>query len=108
MPEMRLFDAKGRFLREETAADWSLQGLKGTVAGGTLTVAADPVDQAGLIKATAGTLTGEARARVEAVLTDCHRFTIVFARAAAILPNDLGPGGEGLETLADLDLPRRI
>jgi outer membrane protein assembly factor BamB len=60
----RLFDAKGRFLREETAADWSLQGLKGTVAGGTLTVAADPADQAGLIKATAGTLTGEARARV--------------------------------------------
>jgi outer membrane protein assembly factor BamB len=60
----RLFDAKGRFLREETAATWSLQGLKGTVAGGTLTVAADPVDQAGLIKATAGALTGEARARV--------------------------------------------
>jgi outer membrane protein assembly factor BamB len=60
----RLFDAKGRFLREETAAAWSLQGLKGTVAGGTLTVGADPVDQAGVIKATAGTLTGEARARV--------------------------------------------
>ena len=60
----RLFDAKGRFLREETAAAWSLQGLKGTVADGTLTVAADPADQAGLIKATAGGLTGEARARV--------------------------------------------
>ena len=25
----RLFDAKGRFLREEPAATWSLQGLKG-------------------------------------------------------------------------------
>ena len=28
----RLFDDKGRFLREETAATWSLDGLKGTVA----------------------------------------------------------------------------
>ncbi len=28
----RLFDAKGRFLREDSAAVWSLQGLRGTVA----------------------------------------------------------------------------
>jgi hypothetical protein len=60
----RLFDAKGRFLREETAATWALQGLKGTLSAGSFTVAADPVEQAGLIKATAGGLTGEARARV--------------------------------------------
>jgi hypothetical protein len=38
----RLFDAKGRFLRDEPAANWSLQGLTGTV----------------------NALTGEARARV--------------------------------------------
>jgi hypothetical protein len=43
---------------------WSLQGLKGTVADGSFTVAADPVEQAGLIKATSGALSGEARARV--------------------------------------------
>jgi outer membrane protein assembly factor BamB len=60
----RLFDAKGRFLREDSAAMWSLQGLKGTVADGSFTVAADPVEQAGLIKATSGALSGEARARV--------------------------------------------
>jgi hypothetical protein len=60
----RLFDAKGRFLREEPAASWSLQGLKGVVVDGTLTVAGEPNDQAGVIKATAGSLTGEARARV--------------------------------------------
>jgi len=61
----RLFDAKGRFLREEPAAAWALQGLKGTVAAdGSFTVAADPVEQAGTIKATAGALSGEARARV--------------------------------------------
>ena len=60
----RLFDDKGRFLRDEPAAQWSLDGLKGTVAAGAFTVANDPVESAGLIKATVGTLTGQARARV--------------------------------------------
>ena len=59
----RLYDAAGRFLREEKAA-WSLDHLKGTVTDGNLTVAPDPVGQAGLIKATVGSLSGEARARV--------------------------------------------
>jgi outer membrane protein assembly factor BamB len=59
----RLFDAAGRFLRETPAA-WSLEGLRGTVEGGRFTVGADPIDQAGVIKATADGLTGEARARV--------------------------------------------
>jgi outer membrane protein assembly factor BamB len=59
----KLFDAKGRFLREEPA-QWSLQGVKGTVADGSFTVAPDPIDQAGTIKATVGGLSGEARARV--------------------------------------------
>jgi outer membrane protein assembly factor BamB len=61
----RLFDAKGRFLREDASAAWSLQGLKGTVAAdGSFTVASDPVEQAGTIKATVGALSGEARARI--------------------------------------------
>ena len=60
----RLFDDKGRLLREETAATWSLDGLTGTLANGTFTVANDPVEQAGVIRAVAGTLKGEARARV--------------------------------------------
>jgi outer membrane protein assembly factor BamB len=59
----RLFDSKGRFLREDKAT-WTLDGLKGTIADGTLTIAGDPVDQAGVIKATAGTLSGTARAKV--------------------------------------------
>lgn len=59
----RLFDAKGRFLREEPA-QWSLDGLKGTVDNGTFKVAADPVEQAGLVKATVGSLTGQSRVRV--------------------------------------------
>jgi outer membrane protein assembly factor BamB len=61
---VRLFDDKGRFLRDDTSATWSVDGLKGTVAGGTLTVAADPIESAGVITATVGGLTGEARARV--------------------------------------------
>jgi len=61
----KVFDAQGRFLREETSATWALQGLKGNVgADGSFTVAADPVEQAGTIKATVGALSGEARARV--------------------------------------------
>ncbi|MCM3880488.1 MAG: PQQ-binding-like beta-propeller repeat protein, partial [Vicinamibacterales bacterium] len=59
----RTFDGRGRFLREEKAA-WSLDALKGTVTDGAFTVGSDPVEQAGLIKATVGGLTGEARARV--------------------------------------------
>jgi outer membrane protein assembly factor BamB len=61
----RAFDAKGRFLRDEPAATWSLQGLKGAVAAdGSFTVGGDPIEQAGTIKATAGAVSGEARARV--------------------------------------------
>jgi outer membrane protein assembly factor BamB len=59
----RLFDAAGRFLREDKA-EWSLQNLKGAVTDGKFTVAADSPGQAGLIKASVGGITGEARARV--------------------------------------------
>ncbi len=58
----KVFDSRGRFLREEKAV-WSLEGLKGTITEGTFTAAGDR-EQAGLIKATVGSLTGEARARV--------------------------------------------
>jgi hypothetical protein len=59
----RLFDAAGRFLREDKAA-WSLDKLNGTVTDGKLTVASSGPGQAGLIKATVAGVTGEARARV--------------------------------------------
>ena len=60
----RLFDDKGRFLREETNVTWTLDGLKGTVADGAFTVAPEPREQAGTIVATAGTLKGMARVRI--------------------------------------------
>jgi len=58
----KTFDDRGRFLREEKAT-WSLDGLKGTVADGAFTAAGDR-EQAGLVKAAVGSLTGEARVRV--------------------------------------------
>jgi outer membrane protein assembly factor BamB len=60
----RLYDAQGRFVREDDGAAWSLDGLKGEVAKGELTTAADSGAQGGLVKATAGALSGTARVRV--------------------------------------------
>ena len=59
----RLFDDKGQFLREERAT-WSLENLQGMVKDGTFTVANTQADQGGLVKATVGGLTGNARVRV--------------------------------------------
>jgi outer membrane protein assembly factor BamB len=60
----RLFDARGVFIREEPAAEWSLDKLKGTVASGQYTTAADMVAQAGQVKAKVGDVTGAANVRV--------------------------------------------
>jgi outer membrane protein assembly factor BamB len=59
----RLFDEHGEFLREEKA-EWSLNGLKGSFNGSQFTAASDPIGQAGLVKATVGNISGEARVRV--------------------------------------------
>jgi outer membrane protein assembly factor BamB len=59
----RLFDARGNFIREETAA-WSLDGLKGEVTPAGQFTAGGDSPQAGLVKATAGGVTGSARVRV--------------------------------------------
>jgi len=60
----RLFDSAGRLLREETAAAWSLDKLTGSIQDGKFTVPQGAPGQAGLIKATAAGVTGEARVRV--------------------------------------------
>ncbi|HZG52761.1 MAG TPA: PQQ-binding-like beta-propeller repeat protein [Pyrinomonadaceae bacterium] len=61
---VRLFDAQGKFIREEKAAAWSLDKLKGTVANGRFVSAADGGAQAGLVKATVAGVEGAARVRV--------------------------------------------
>jgi outer membrane protein assembly factor BamB len=60
----RSFDANGRPVANAGAAAWTLEGLKGTIANGRFT--ADPAAgaQAGVVKATVGTLNGTARIRV--------------------------------------------
>lgn len=60
----RLFDAKGNFIREEPAAQWTVEQLGGAVdARGTYTAAASG-SSAGVVKATVGGLSGTARVRV--------------------------------------------
>ena len=61
---VRLFDAQGNFIREDSTATWALDQLKGDVANGQLTVSADAIAQAGLVKATVGGVTGSASVRV--------------------------------------------
>jgi len=57
----RLFDDKGRFLREDQAA-WSLEGIGGSLESGRFT--AGNQGQAGLAKAKVGSITGAGRIRV--------------------------------------------
>ena len=60
----RLFDAQGNFIREEPAAQWSLDQLKGTIANGQFTASTDAIAQAGLVKAAVNGITGSASVRV--------------------------------------------
>jgi outer membrane protein assembly factor BamB len=60
----RLFDAQGNFIREESAPAWSLEQLKGTVENGQFSAATEAVAQAGLVKATVGSISGTASVRV--------------------------------------------
>jgi outer membrane protein assembly factor BamB len=60
----KAFDASGTQIALPGPATWSLENLKGTVADGKFTVDAAAVAQAGLVKATIGTIVGAARVRV--------------------------------------------
>src|SRR5215211_354781 len=61
---VRLFDAQGNFIREESAATWSLDQLTGTIENGHFTAGSEAVGQAGLVKATVGGVSGTASVRV--------------------------------------------
>ncbi|MGH9659104.1 MAG: PQQ-binding-like beta-propeller repeat protein, partial [Bryobacteraceae bacterium] len=58
----RLFDDKGRFIKESPAA-WSLDQLQGTIQDGVFTASSAPA-QAGQVKAAVGNVTGAATLRV--------------------------------------------
>ncbi len=61
---VRLFNDKARLIREESGAAWSLDRLKGAIAGNQFTPAAEAGAQAGLLKATVDGVTGQANVRV--------------------------------------------
>ena len=61
---VRAFDAKGNSVATPGAATWTLENLKGTVADGKFTADKATAGQAGLVKATVGSLSGTARIRV--------------------------------------------
>ncbi len=62
--EVRAFDAKGTAVANPGQATWTLENLKGTMANGKFTADAAAVAQAGVVKASLGSLTGTARIRV--------------------------------------------
>jgi outer membrane protein assembly factor BamB len=96
----RTFDAAGRFLREETSATWALQGIQGTIENGKLTVAATTTGQAGLIKATVGGVTGEARARIVPALPWNETFE---SYAPGVVPPHWVSATAGKFQVAELD-----
>jgi len=62
--DARAFDAKGVAVANPGTATWTVENLKGTIANGRFTADAGTVAQAGVVKATIGSLTGAARIRV--------------------------------------------
>lgn len=60
----RLFDSRGVFIREEPAASWTLDNLKGLISNGQLAISTDSISQAGLVKATVEGVSGSASVRV--------------------------------------------
>ena len=60
---IRAFDEQGRRVASPGRPSWTVEGLKGTIENGRFT-AAPGVAQAGLVKASIGNVTGEARIRV--------------------------------------------
>ncbi|HYP26074.1 MAG TPA: PQQ-binding-like beta-propeller repeat protein [Blastocatellia bacterium] len=80
----RLFDAQGRFIREEKAA-WSLEQVRGTVdPSGRFTASTDAAAQAGRVKATVGEISGVARLRVIPPLPLAESFDSVAVEKAPV------------------------
>lgn len=76
------FDANGRPLTDAGQMSWTLENLKGTIDNGKFAADASAGAQAGIVKATAGTLSGAARIRVIPDLP----WTFDFEGGAAVPP----------------------
>ncbi|HZH31813.1 MAG TPA: PQQ-binding-like beta-propeller repeat protein [Pyrinomonadaceae bacterium] len=77
----RLFDERGKFIREEKTAAWSLDNLKGTIENGRLVAATDGTAQAGLVRATVAGLAGAARVRIVPPLPWSENFEAMTANS---------------------------
>ena len=78
----KLYDAKGNFIREEPAAQWSVDQVSGAVDAKGVYTAAKQGTSAGFVKATVGTLSGTARVRV----IEAPPWTFDFENAAGEAP----------------------
>jgi outer membrane protein assembly factor BamB len=61
---VRAFDAQGHALANPGQAAWTMENLKGTLADGKFTADSSAVAQAGVVKATIGSIVGVGRIRV--------------------------------------------
>ena len=87
----RLFDAKGNFIREEPAAQWSVDQVSGAVDGKGVYTAAAQGSSAGFVKATVAGASGTARVRVVEPLP----WSFDFDNAAAEAPPAWWTGAPG-------------
>jgi outer membrane protein assembly factor BamB len=71
---VRAFDANGNAVAKPGAAAWTVEGLEGTMQGGSFTPDPGIRSQAGVVKATIGGVTGSARIRVAADLPWTYDF----------------------------------
>ena len=78
----RLYDAKGNFIRDEPAAQWSVEQLSGAVDAKGVYTAAKQGMSAGFVKATVGAISGTARVRV----IEAPPWTFDFEAAAGEAP----------------------
>jgi outer membrane protein assembly factor BamB len=92
------FDANGRQVANAGEAAWTLDNLKGTVAGGKFTADPSAGAQAGLVKATVGAVSGAARIRVIPDLP----WTFDFEGASAVPPTQWA-NATGKFAVRDLD-----
>ena len=78
----RLYDAKGNFIREEPAVQWTVDQATGSVDTKGVYTAATSGSTAGFVKATVGGVSGQARVRV----IEAPPWTFDFENATAEAP----------------------
>ena len=87
---LRAFDAHGVEVAAPPVATWTIEGLKGTFVNGTFTADAAAAAQAGVVKATAGAISGASSVRVIPPLP----WSWDFEKAAGVPPEWVNTTGK--------------